>query len=156
MINSARICIDSVKAWSRARWSALVVVAILTFFIIGIPTDVVPNPYFGRDVSVTSWSIWVLALTSLLSGALFATYIQAAPNMDDSKSAKFGGLGAVLTYFAIGCPVCNKLALIALGYTGALQYFAPVQPYLGAASLALLAYVFVKRVLNEGTCKIPN
>lgn len=116
----------------------------------------VPNPFFGRDIAVTPWALLVLLLTSLLSGALLATYIQAAPNKDDQASAKFGGVGALLTYFAIGCPVCNKIALIALGYTGAIQYFAPIQPYLGALSIALLFYTFQKRVLNEGICKISN
>jgi hypothetical protein len=34
--------------------------------------------------------------------------------------------------------VCNKLALVLLGTSGALTFFAPIQPIIGAASLALL------------------
>jgi hypothetical protein len=148
--------VTSISSWPKVRWVALTITAVLTFLVIGIPTDVVPNPFFGREIEVTPWALTVLVLTSLFSGALLATYIQAAPNNDDQASAKFGGVGAVLTYFAIGCPVCNKIALIALGYTGAIQYFAPIQPYLGAFSIALLFYTFSKRVLNEGVCKISN
>ena len=147
---------DSIRSWPKVRWVALTTTAGLTFLVIVIPTDVVPNPFFGREIEVTPWALTVLVLTSLLSGALLATYIQAAPKKDDQASARFGGVGAVLTYFAIGCPVCNKIALIALGYTGAIQYFAPIQPYLGVLSIALLLYTFSKRVLNEGVCKISN
>jgi ABC-type sugar transport system permease subunit len=127
------------------RWYVASVTAVLTFFIIGIPTAVIPNSVFGREIEVTAWSVPVLALTSILSGLLLATYI----------AARFGGAGAVLSYFAVGCPVCNKLALVALGYSGAIKYFAPIQPILGFLSIGLLFYVFRKRVLNEGTCVIP-
>lgn len=146
---------SSLQSWPKVRWYVASVTAVLTFIVIGIPTAVIPNSVFGREIEVTAWSIPVLALTSILSGLLLATYIAAAPKIDDQKSARFGGAGAVLSYFAVGCPVCNKLALVALGYSGAIKYFAPIQPILGFLSIALLFYVFRKRVLNEGTCVIP-
>lgn len=146
---------DSLRSWPLIRWKAALLTAVLTFVVIGIPTAVIPNSIFGREIEVTAWSIPVLAMTSLLSGLLLATYIAAAPATDDQKSARFGGAGAVLSYFAVGCPVCNKLALVALGYSGAIKYFAPIQPFLGFISIALLFYVFFKRVINEGTCTIP-
>jgi hypothetical protein len=46
----------------------------------------------------------------------------------------------LLSVLAIGCPVCNKLVVLALGVGGALTYFAPVQPILGFLSVGLLAY----------------
>ncbi len=46
----------------------------------------------------------------------------------------------MLSVLAIGCPVCNKLVVLALGAGGALTHFAPVQPILGFLSLGLLAY----------------
>ncbi len=146
---------ESLRSWPSVRWKAALLTAVLTFIVIGIPTAVIPNSIFGREIEVTAWSIPFLAMTSLLSGLLLATYIAAAPATDDQKSARFGGAGAVLSYFAVGCPVCNKLALVALGYSGAIKYFAPIQPFLGFISIALLFYVFFKRVLNEGRCTIP-
>jgi hypothetical protein len=74
----------------------------------------------------------------------------------DESSAKLGSVGGFLAYLAVGCPVCNKLALIALGSTGAIQYFAPVQPYLGAAGLLLLMYALRKRLVNESQCALPK
>jgi hypothetical protein len=150
------LCVNSLRTWPKVRWYAAIATALLTFIVIGIPTAVIPNSIFGREVEVTAWSIPVLAATSLLSGLLLATYIAAAPAIDDQKSARFGGAGAVLSYFAVGCPVCNKLALVALGYSGAIKYFAPIQPFLGFLSIALLFYVFRKRVLNEGSCAVPT
>lgn len=149
-------CMNSLKLWPNARWVAAFFSSILIFIMIGIPTAVIPNSLFGRDVEVTSWSVPLLILTSTLSGLLLATYIGISSSGDDLKSAKFGGTGAVLTYFAVGCPVCNKLALVALGYSGAIKYFAPVQPFLGFLSVGLLFYVFRKRVLSEGTCALPG
>ncbi|MEO8462662.1 MAG: hypothetical protein ABI555_05585, partial [Chloroflexota bacterium] len=52
------------------------------------------------------------------------------------------GFGAFL---AIGCPICNKIALILLGTSGALSIYAPIQPVIGAVSLALLAGTIVWR-----------
>ena len=49
------------------------------------------------------------------------------------------GAGGVMSFFAAGCPVCNKLVVLAIGTTGAVDYFRPLQPMLGAASIVLLA-----------------
>ena len=49
-----------------------------------------------------------------------------------------GGIAGLLSFFAVGCPVCNKLVIVALGTTGTLQWFEPVQPMLAVASIVLL------------------
>jgi hypothetical protein len=53
------------------------------------------------------------------------------------------------------CPICNKLVVLALGVSGALSYFAPIQPVLGLASVALLIYALLLRfrALN-GSCSV--
>jgi hypothetical protein len=58
------------------------------------------------------------------------------------------------TFFAVGCPVCNKLVLIALGASGAVQWFAPFQPYLAAIGIGLLAYALEQRLAKEFACTI--
>jgi len=45
-----------IAAWSPRRWVAAVVGATVTALVIGLPTDVIPNPVFGRPVPVTAWS----------------------------------------------------------------------------------------------------
>ena len=149
-------CLTAVMLWPAKRWVAAIAVAVATFFLIGLPTAVIANPVFGRAVGVTSWSMPVLITTSVLSGMLFATYVRMDAVITDENSAKVGSIGGFLAYLAVGCPVCNKLALIALGSTGAMQYFAPVQPYIGAAGLLLLMYALRKRLVNDSQCALPK
>jgi hypothetical protein len=130
-------------------------VAVLTYFVIALPTAVVENPVFGREIGVTSWSVTVIFVTSILTGLLTATYVKNDFSDESPRQLKIGGAGALLSYFAVGCPVCNKLALVALGYSGAIQYFAPIQPYLAVAGIALLAYSLRMRLNNEYSCSIP-
>ncbi len=98
----------------------------------------IPNPVFGRPVDVTWWSYPILILTAALGGLLVATYVRTdrpQQQQDDELDApgKAGGLGGLLSFFAVGCPTCNKLAVVALGSTGALDWFAPAQPVLAVA-----------------------
>lgn len=150
---------NELRAWPARRWWFALGTAITTALLMGLATDVIPNPMFGRDVPPTPWSWPVLVVTSILAGLVAATYVARIDNgVDDDvvvptdKSTALGTVGAFAAFFAIGCPVCNKLALLALGYSGALQYFAPVQPFLAAASIVLLAAAFVFRVKKERSC----
>lgn len=115
------------------------VAAALTVMVIGVPTVVVPNPFFERMTPTRPWDYGVLGLTALLAGLVVATYFPAAGLACPVAPAEGRlTLGGLLSFLAVGCPVCNKVAVLALGASGALRYFAPVQPVLGVASLALL------------------
>lgn len=147
-------CLTSILSWPAKRWITAIVTAVLTFLALGIPTAVIENPIFGRAIEVTPWSVPVLAITSILAGLLLATYVRTDNYLVEEKSLKVGGIGGLLSFFAIGCPVCNKLVLIALGTSGAMSYFAPIQPYLAVFGIAFLIYAFRKRVLNESACTV--
>ncbi|HEX5504068.1 MAG TPA: hypothetical protein VFW96_15685 [Thermomicrobiales bacterium] len=113
--------------------------AALTVVAIGVPTVVVPNPFFERMTPTRPWDYAVLGLTALLAGLVVATYFPAAGRACPVAPAEGRlTLGGLLSFLAVGCPVCNKVAVLALGAGGALRYFAPIQPVLGLASLALL------------------
>lgn len=128
--------------------------AAATAVVIGVPTDVIPNPVFGRPVPVTWWSVPVLAVTSVLAGLLCATYVREAASSEQEidRPATAGGLGGALAFFAVGCPVCNKLVVVALGTAGAKELFAPVQPLLAVVSIALLAAALLRRLRSERAC----
>ena len=152
-------CFTNLFTWPRKRWLVAIGASLATFAVMGLPTDVVPNPVFGRVVPVTDWSLRVLIVSSVLSGLLIATYIKTETiktetRLSEGKSLKIGGVGGLLAFFAIGCPVCNKVALLALGYSGALQYFAPIQPYFATASILLLGYALRKRLIGESQCAV--
>ena len=148
-------CFAALISWSPKRWIVAVSVALLTYFVIALPTAVVKNPIFGRTTTATDWSITVIVITSILTGLLTATYVKNEFSDENPRQLKIGGAGALLSFFAVGCPVCNKLALIALGYSGAIQYFAPIQPYLALAGIALLMFSLRMRLNNEFSCALP-
>lgn len=146
--------------WSPRRWIAATVGALVAMLLLGLPTAVIPNPVFGREIAPTDWALEVLVITSVLSGLLLATYVrnEGGPWRTDrtDRTARGAAVGGLLSFFAIGCPVCNKLVLIALGSTGAVQFFAPVQPYLAVAGVAFLAVAFSVRLRREAVCALPT
>lgn len=149
---------SGLRAWGARRWRAAAGGAVVTALLIGLPTDVIPNPVFGRPVPVTWWSLPVLVITSVLAGLLLATYVRE-PDVDPvemDRPARAGGIGGLLAFFAVGCPVCNKLVLVALGTTGAMELFAPLQPILAVASTVLLAVALRMRLRNERSCPVPT
>lgn len=140
----------------RAR-TALVAVAAAagTALVIGIPTDVVPNPWFGRVVGVRPFDVATLIALALTTGALVATYTIAG---DSGVAAPRTGIGSgIVGWFAVGCPVCNKLVVALIGVSGATSTFEPLQPLLGAAAVALAVAALVVRVraIRRGACALP-
>ncbi len=126
--------------------------ALATFLIIGLPTDIIPNPVFGRDVPVRPWELPVLAVTAVLTGLYFGLQ---RPGSEKSAPA-IGGAG--LAMFAVACPVCNKVVLLALGTSGALGFWQPLQPFLAAISLAALLAAVVwawrRNPCADGECAV--
>jgi len=155
----------ALRNWSARHWLAALLGTSLVALAVGVPTDVIPNPVFGRPVPVTWWSYPVLAVTAALGGLLLATYVRADAGggleFEDSldsqaeRQAKTGGFAGLMSFFAVGCPVCNKIVLLALGTTGARQWFEPFQPYLAALSLALLGYALWSRLNSTVSCRLP-
>ena len=156
--------IEALSDWTMARWRFAAAMAAVSALVIGLPTDVIPNPVFGRQgTPVEPWAMPVLAMTAVLSGLLFATYFQVGEDDDTvvtdatgglDRPSRFGSLGGLLSFFAVGCPICNKVVVIALGTSGALTWFAPVQPYLGVIALGLLAWALRVRLRGEVACPL--
>lgn len=140
----------ALRTWRfvAASAAATVVIAIL----IGIPTDVVPNPWYTRMTAIEPEQYVWWAAVSLTGGMLLGTYALTWGSRVGRRSGIGGG---VLGYLAVGCPICNKLVIAALGTSGALTYFAPLQPALGTAAvlLALAGLIGRLRILAEG-CQV--
>lgn len=145
--------LPSLHAWPARRWWTAGAVAALTILLVGVPTDLIDTSWFSREVPPTWWSWPTLLINGTLSGLVTATYVAnpsaITPRRSESRWSMFGG---ALSFFAVGCPVCNKIVLIALGSTGAMRYFEPVQPILAVASIALLAWALTTRVKRELSC----
>jgi len=146
---------DDLRHWPLRKWSTAAVAALVVALVVGLPTDVIPNPVFGRSVGVTWWSYPVLVVTAVLGGLLVATYVRVPEQERADRPARTGGLGGLLSFFAVGCPVCNKVVVLALGTVGARRWFEPFQPYLAAVSIALLVVALRARLRNASVCALP-
>jgi hypothetical protein len=127
-----------------------------TALVIGVSTDVIPNGLFSREIPVRPFDVIVLVALSMLTGALAATYALAGPSGVAEQRA---GLGAgFLGWFAVSCPVCNKLVIALIGVSGATGVVEPLQPALGALAVALAAAALVARVraMRRGDCAVPQ
>jgi hypothetical protein len=111
--------------------------AAFTVLAIGIPTDVIPNGVFTRMTPVRAQDYLFLGLTALLAGLLAASYALPQTRSCSIEQGKTTA-GGFLSFFAIGCPTCNKLVVLLLGTSGALTFFEPIQPLLAALSFVLL------------------
>lgn len=83
---------------------------------------------------------------------LIATYLRHPSEAPTEDEGDHRGLA----WFAVGCPVCNKIALLALGYSGAITWFAPVQPLLAVAAMVLTAVALVWRLRGQVVCPLPS
>lgn len=147
---------DALRMWTPRRWGIALVAGIAVAALVALPTAVIPNPIFGRAIEVTWWSYPVVILSGIFGGMLLATYIKEPGAEEIDKAAKVGGVGGFLAFFAVGCPVCNKLVLLALGTSGAMTWFAPVQPFLAVASIILMAWALRIRLRGMTSCEMPK
>lgn len=154
-----------------------IVWAVASFLVFGLVSAMIPNPVFGRQIPPEAFAVAVWILSSPLMGVVGATYtaplpaavtqpvafrsmeplavVQPVGPAEERRSSTLGTLGSLGAFLAIGCPICNKLALVLLGTSGALSIWAPIQPVLGGLSLVLLAVTAAWRVrlrMRGGAC----
>jgi hypothetical protein len=118
--------------------------AVLVGIALGVPTAIIPNPVFGRIIEAVPSHYFFWASTSLVTGALLATY--ALPRTVKDRAAEAGVGGGFLAYLAVGCPLCNKAVVALLGASGAVSIFEPIQPFLGPLGLILASVALALRV----------
>lgn len=155
---------SALRTWGRRRWLAAAVATLAATVVVAVPTDLIDTPVFGREVPPTWWSWPALLVSAALTGLLVATYVDDPSDLpprsgedDGQRSGRtWGGVGSVLTFFAVGCPVCNKLVLLALGTSGALTWFEPVQPVLSLAAVAVLGWALHRRLAGQNSCPVPE
>jgi len=117
-----------------------VAAGVVSALAIGIPTDVISTPLFSRMTPVRWWEPPVLVATSVLTALWFSL-----PEARGSGRGSRISVANVFSMLAVGCPVCNKLVVAALGVSGALAIWAPVQPLLGGLSVGLILFAVVTR-----------
>lgn len=146
--------VRDVLAWPVRRWIAAAAGTLLTAVLIGLPTALVPNSFFTRMTPVTWWSWPIWAVSAVLGGLVLATYVGTPDSAGRGGGAGAGG--GLLSALAVGCPVCNKVIVALLGFAGALQWWAPLQPLLGVTSVVLLVWALRTRLRTERACPVPR
>lgn len=93
--------------------------ALGTFAAVGTLTALWPNPLFVRSTPAQGFEIAALAVQSLLIGL----YILLRRPHCSSRPV---GVGALLGFFGVACPTCNKLLILLFSTEALLAY---VEPY---------------------------
>lgn len=142
-------------------WSLSALYTLAAALFIGVPTVLIPNPFFVRVVPTSPLDYTIWAISILLIGPLLA--LATLYPMSAQGSSRLAGKGTgrafggwILSFLSVGCPVCNKVVVLLLGFSGAMTFFAPLQPLLGIASISMLGVtLFLRiRVLRYG-CPVP-
>src|SRR6476659_1205832 len=93
-----------------AFWVVSLAAAAATGIVVGLPTVLIPSPFFMRMTPVhpLDYAFWLA--TTILAGLLSATYVPGATGVPIACPAGPERLtiGGVLSTLAVGCPVCNK------------------------------------------------
>lgn len=154
---------QALRLWTPRQWWAALGFSAGFALLVGVSTVIIPNTFFSREIPTEWWDYPVWLLTAVLAGMLAATYVRPAAagpavtvSKGDVRAGRTGMVGAVLGWFAVGCPVCNKLALLALGYSGALHGFGAAQPFLAALAIGLTAVALVVRLRGQISCPAQN
>ena len=127
--------------WKTLAGSAGMGLAVL--LLVGIPSGVIPNPYFIRPLEARPTDYVFLAVITTLAMALGATYgLPSSCSLQDSKALGSG----LLLFIGIGCPVCNKVVIAVAGASGALTYFEPFQPLFSFAAIVLMGIALALRI----------
>ena len=128
--------------------------AALAAVAIGVPSDLIDNPVFGRPVPVRAIDYVIWAVTSLLIGLVFAIRLDGEPDQDEAQQTRtiWGGF---VSFLAVGCPVCNQAVVALVGVSGALSWWAPVQPLVGLLAIGLLIAALRQRLATYQLTSCP-
>lgn len=123
-----------------------VIVAAVTFGALGMVSALWDNPLFIRMTPAGNWEIAALLLLSALIGVFIAIRRPAC-------SAKTAGVGGVLGFLGIACPVCNKILLLIFGGDLLLTYFEPIRIYVAALGVLIAGWAVLREWRrDDNTC----
>ena len=148
--------LQSILRWPTRRWVVMFGTTGLALLLIGVPTVMVPSSFFSRMTPTVWWEYPFWMAAGLLTGLIGATFVRlpTAGSTAEGAGLTATASGGLLSAFAVGCPVCNKLVVALIGVSGALQIWAPLQPLLGVASVALLLLALRRRLTGELACPV--
>ena len=134
-------------------WIITALAAAIGLVVIGLPTAIYENLFFVRMTPVRAQDYVIWIVSSVLIGLIAGSYFVGSSTRGDGKILS----GGVLSVLAVGCPICNKPVVLLLGTAGALNFFEPLQLYIGIASVLLLGWTLLLRATAlAGTCSVSQ
>lgn len=147
--------LDQLSQLDSRTIARAVPIAVIAAVLIAVPTDLIDTRFFGGAVEPTAIDYVILAVTAALIGLILA--IRAPRSSVTELQDRTTIVGGAISFLAVGCPVCNQFVLAAVGTSGALSWWAPVQPVVGLAAIALLVWTLRKRLQTYAltACPLP-
>jgi hypothetical protein len=107
-------------------------------------------------ILATTLDYTFLAATSGLAGAYIS--LSLYKRRDSGKATGSAFAGTVGGIFAFGCPICNAVLVSLIGTSTILAVYVPLTPFIGLASVGLLATALYLKARDRGcdTCEQPG
>jgi hypothetical protein len=152
--------LDQIRRLHPSTYARAVPIAFVAAVFIGVPSDLIDTPLFGRPVDTRPIDYVILVVTAALIGLIFAIRAEppagsaAGASPDEDTTPVWGGF---VSFLAVGCPVCNQAVVALVGTSGALSWWAPVQPFVGLAAIGILVYALRRRLATHEltACRLP-
>lgn len=150
---AARAGWGALRSWTVRQWAVAGVSTVAVAAMMGLATAIIENPLFVRMIPTPWWAYPVWIASALLLGLLVGTYVAPQRQRDTPSQQRRGVGGALLALFAMDCPSSNMLVVAALGASGAVTWFQPLQPILAVLSLVVLSAALRSRLRNANACR---
>lgn len=137
--------IDALRELPPATWARATTITLVAALVIAIPADLIDTRLFGRPIEPKPIDYVILAVTASLIGLILAIRPDVGSIRDETDQTRtiWGGF---VSFLAVGCPVCNQAVVALVGTSGALSWWAPVQPMVGLLAIALLVHTLRRRL----------
>lgn len=151
-----RRVLEQLRALPSATWRRAIPYSLVAAVVIAVPSDLINTSLFGRPVEPRAIDYVILAITAGLIGSILAIRPEQLTGRDEQEQTRtiWGGF---VSFLAVGCPVCNQAVVALIGTSGALSWWAPVQPLVGLLAIALLVHTLRRRLetYELAACPIP-
>ncbi len=150
--------VSALRSLPPRTWVRAVPYALIAALFIGIPSDIIDTPIFGRPVELRSIDYVIWIISSALIGLTFAIRLPNRLREAEEKNDVRTAWGGFASFLAVGCPVCNQFVVAAIGTSGALTWWAPVQPIFGVLAIGFVLWALRTRLntYQLATCPTPR
>ncbi len=147
--------IEQLRVLPPSVWLRAIPYTLVAAVVIAVPSDLIDTPLFGRPVDTRPIDYVILTITAGLIGLIFAIRVPRSELAESQDTRTVWG--GFVSFLAVGCPVCNQAVVALIGTSGALSWWAPVQPFVGLAAIGLLGYTLRLRLRTYQleACPVP-